>query len=367
MPEDKVECEWRPELHHGRQCPIHSGASVKDFDNTTLMASEHAKKLKSHMKVLSNNITSEQVEEWCNLIFENMSDEYADIVSKFLDNVSIFIEDPEKEGDVSSFNINYDTGKIWISLRPYSIRNELEKRDAARFMGETGLHEYGHFVNCMISQRLSNAVTKFMTQNARFCATSVYISKATGKSLQETLRSEFRKIREEDIMEMYEERLDYLQEALAEHGISRKEFIQWNNKIADTPLESRDDIKKMFKETYGFDYTFKIVYDAYSKIQLDYTAISDVVSSRYYKSEVIGTKAKGVGFRKEFKSQKEGFGHSETYYRDKFPDSGLGDEFFANIFSAYCGGQRRMIETTRAYFPETMKVYDEIIQKIKEL
>ena len=353
----ETECEWDPNKHHGKPCPTHQGGTG-EFDNKeiSLSAYETTEKLKSRISRTNDK-------QW--KYFQELNDKLPDSALKIFDKLSykyftFFVvsnTESDKNGERgSSYNRN---------LKRVSIEKQfLEKIDedkSSYLNGQVLYHELGHCIDNVFSIKGWSYLS------------STYKSKINGMTLQDTIKKERRKFgegiisdisinvmasyQEKAIEEIGKEKLDFFDKVYEEvdEEIKRSDFDKWDKYVeAKIQLRNEKFEKKFPGENYSESYKKResLLQKGTKKFIHEYYTLSDIASSKWYETSAYGSKNKGFGL-----------GHSEYYYQMR-PLDGLGAEFFANMYSSLCLNNKNDIENTRKYFPESVQIFEELIEEI---
>lgn len=368
------ECEWDPNKHHGKPCPTHQGG-VSDseekhigkqlFDNEelSLTAYEVTENLKKKMPM--------NEEQW--KYFQELNDKLPNAAIEILNKLSArkfsFLVTGNKEADKNGERgSNYNRSMRRVCVEEQFLK-EIDEDKNSYFNGQVIYHELGHCIDNIFAEGVETEHKWW-----RY-ASSNYKSKTNGMTLHDTIKKERRKFSEaiisdlstnvyqkyvdEAINTLGKEKLDYYKKIREEDDeqIKMSDF-KWAYEYFDAQDKIREEkfAKKFPDETYQ-DFRKKRA-NLYTKGQKkfihEHNTLSDIASSKWFETSVYGSKNHGLGL-----------GHSEYYYQTR-PDDGLGTEFFANMFASLCCNNKKDIENTRKYFPESVAIFEELIEEVSK-
>lgn len=256
----------------------------------------------------------------------------------------------------------------------------LVEGDLVHFPGEVIYHEIGHSVDNSLSDG-----------GGQSDASNTYISQEFGMTLHDMVKAELRKIRKPQVEELQKMKQAYIDEEYRNLGFTPKMIEEIYAKYdeyrdikreVETALYNSDPEFQKAKDAYmSWDQESYKKYDemrkkAFSKIpgysdfrrQYDDFLLGsrDAVNrgAKRYFTEV-GVVSDILSSRPDLSPHKGlGVGHSEYYYkRAENKDWSYGCEFFANVFARYAGKQESSLEITKKYFPNSVKIFNEIMRR----
>ena len=311
----------------------------------------------------SSTITIEQKDYLVKLI-DKMPNDCKRILSKLEDKrFSFIVTDPggtDENGERERSLYNRSLHKCCVEK---IFLQEFDENESYYTNGEVECHEIGHMVD------------NLLCDDKWGYTSSTYKSKVNGMTLHETIYKERRKFNEKIIHDIAFKTATEFEEKELE-SLGREKIEKWEtiNRMAskelDVDLDQYDTFdsyyeelnkrrNEKFKELYPDDdfsafnrQMRKLKNTGKMKFIHEYTALSDIASSKWFETGAYGSKNHGFGL-----------GHTEYYYLMR-KDHGLGTETFANLFSAKCTNHDEVIKTTEKYFPQSVAIFREIMEEM---
>lgn len=256
------------------------------------------------------------------------------------------------------YKIKFRIGSgVYSRFREYlkTDKQDFEENGKYGIQGATWFHENGHLVDNVLSgnptewlsSTYKNEEGKTLNDIATEELRDIYSKgkKEITDIKQKYIDNALNKFDNKRYEELYNKRFNHsldqkkseLYQLFYDKKISYEEFRNRKNALSDTQYlseEERSEYEDLRKQKISLER------DAVNKFYTEYATISDLYSSE-----------DGTGF---------GLGHSLHYYGKNSKLRGI--ELFANLFSDKAIN-KKAYETTKKFFPKSVKMFEEIIEK----
>lgn len=279
-------------------------------------------------------------------------------------------------------NYSFSTGSGEFS--PLGRHLKCDKSDmlgtTSRIKGSIWYHENGHLLNWSIQKDGEPQTVKaygFSMKIRKQVPISSWFKDENDKSLNDYCKEEIKELyKSGKIKEIMNKKEEFFNEELNKLGFDKEYYDEYDKKIK-TLSEQRSNELNQIRYDY-FDKKMTLMERAKKEAEVGnkYSSEIDKLTrdEKYNQNSSIKTKARMNASKRMFDTYSTisdcysslgnsyGFagGHSANYYKQR-PD-GIGDEFFANVFSAR-NVNKDEIEEIKKYMPKSYAMFEKILKE----